>query len=59
MPTDNEREIEKKVLKKHIEMLAALVLHLIEDNPIIENHPLWSRKATEIRSLLIDLQNHI
>lgn len=59
MPTDNEREIDKRVLKEHIEMLSALTLYLVQDNPIIENHPLWFKKTTDIRALFNDLQQHI
>ena len=57
--TDNEAALEKRVLKEHIEMLSALTLYLVQDNPIIENHPLWSNKVTEIRALLLDLKQHL
>ena len=51
--------VEKQLLKRQIEMLSALTLYLVGDNPIISNHPLWSRKELEIRALFTDLQQHI
>ena len=57
--TDNERAIEKKVLRERIDMLSALTLYLVEDNEIISNHPLLLNKTTQIRKLYLDLKQHI
>jgi hypothetical protein len=57
--TDNERELEKQMLKKQLELMEGFTTYLIIDNKFVDNNPNLKQKATKLLQQLTDIKNHI
>ena len=57
--TDEEIALEKKMLKKQLELMEGFTTYLIIDNKIVEYNPNLKQKATKLLQQLTDIKNHI
>jgi len=57
--TDSERELEKQILKRQLELMEGFTTYLIIDNKFVDNNPNLQKKATNLLEQITDLKNHI
>ncbi len=56
--TDSEREIEKQILKRQLELMEGFTTYLIIDNKFVDHNPNLKSKATSLLEQITDLKNH-